>query len=96
MKQGSKPNSITDLLPKVLQQQCFQQRSHLSKLAEKWQEIFEGEYGELVERNGDVLVIQVNGAPMRSECESFHKYDLLEIIHLHEEFSSIRDLKFKE
>ena len=96
MRARSKPQLISEILPQVLQQQCFEQRSHLSKLAEKWKEIFDGEFGTLVERNGDVLIIKVEGAPKRSECESFHKYDLLEIIHLHGEFSSIRDLKFKE
>ena len=96
MRNRSKPNALSDLLPKVLQQQCFEQRSHLSSLAEKWREIFQTEFGTLVERNGDVLIIQVEGAPKRSECETFHKHNLLEILHLHEEFSSIRDLKFKE
>ena len=63
---------------------------------DRWNEIFEGEYGEISERHGDVLVIKVQGAPLKSECENFKKWDMLEILHGYEEFSGIRELQFRE
>ena len=92
----SKPKKISELLPAILQRQCFEQRSHLGHLVERWKEIFDDEFGTLVERNGDVLIIKVKGAPMRSELENFKKWDMLEILHTEEEFSGIRDLQFRE
>ena len=68
----------------------------MSELVSLWDELFDGHFGRLVERNGDVLIVQVQGAPMKSELESFKKYEILEVLHLHQEFSAIRDLKFRE
>lgn len=96
MGKRRKGKMLAELLPNVLKDRCFDQRSQLSTLISKWNEMFEGEYGEIIDRNGDVLTIKVVGAPLRSELESFRKYDILDIIQIHEEFSGIRDLKFTE
>jgi hypothetical protein len=93
---GQGARKVSDLLPSLLQKNCFEQRSHLGLLIERWKEIFDDEFGSLVERNGDVLIIKVKGAPMRSELENFKKWDMLEILHMQEEFSGIRDLQFRE
>ena len=95
-KVDSKAKKISELLPAILQRQCFEQRSHLGHLVELWKELFEDEFGTLVERNGDVLIVKVKGAPMRSELENFKKWDMLEILHTEEEFLGIRDLQFRE
>ena len=96
-KVASKAKKISELLPAILQRQCFQQRSHLGHLVKRWKELFEeNEFGTLVERNGDVLIVKVKGAPMRSELENFKKWDMLEILHTEEEFLGIRDLQFRE
>lgn len=96
MIKREKIKTVSDLLPQVLQGACFEQRAHLGKLVDRWNEIFEGEYGEISERHGDVLVIKVQGAPLKSECENFKKWDMLEILHGYEEFSGIRELQFRE
>jgi hypothetical protein len=88
--------NVSELIPSILQKNCFEQRSHLGQLVERWKEIFDHEFGELVERNGDVLIIKVKGAPLRSELENFKKWDMLEILQMEEEFSGIRDLQFRE
>jgi len=96
MMKRRKAKMLADIVPQVLRNRCFEQRSSMSGVVQKWNEIFEGEFGELIERDGDVLFIRVQGAPLRSELESFKKWDILEILHLHDEFSGIRDLKFTE
>jgi hypothetical protein len=83
-------------MTQVLQKGAFEQRTHLGALADSYRDLFGEAYGKIVERQGDVLVIQVEGAPLRSELENFKKWELLELLHSHQEFSGIRDLKFKE
>jgi hypothetical protein len=87
---------MESLMGQVLQRGAFEQRSHLGALVGSYHEMFGDEYGKIVAREGDVLFIQVKGAPLRSELENFKKWDLLELLHDHKEFSGIRDLKFKE
>lgn len=94
--QDDRDKDIKNLIPEVLQRACFEQRSQLGSLVERWNDIFQGEYGEIFDRNGDVLIIKVQGAPLKSECENFKKYDMLEILQMYEEFSGIRDLQFRE
>jgi len=96
MMKRRKAKMLAEIIPNVLKDRCFEQRSQLSHLVQKWNEIFEGEYGELIARDGDILRIRVVGAPLRSELESFRKWDILDIIQVHNEFSGIRDLKFTE
>lgn len=96
MSKRDKTHSVAELLPEVLKGACFEQRAQLGVLAERWNELFEGEYGELFERNGDTLIIKVQGAPLKSELENFKKWDMLDILHMHEEFAGIRDLQFRE
>ena len=91
-----KAKMLSELVPEVLKNRCYNQRSNMSGLVVKWNEIFEGEFGELIGRDGDVLNIRVKGAPLKSELESFKKWDILDILHVHDEFSGIRDLKFTE
>jgi hypothetical protein len=91
-----KAKMLAEIVPQVLKNRCFEQRSNLGTMVQSWNEIFEGEFGELIERDGDVLRIRVQGAPLRSELESFKKWEILEILQMHEEFSGIRDLKFTE
>lgn len=87
---------IKDLLSEVVKENCFEQRSHTGQLSNLWKELFGTEFGTLIKRNGDILIVKVSGAPMRSELENFKKWEILEVLHLHEEFASIRDIRFVE
>lgn len=87
---------IKDLLKKVVRNNRFEQRVHDGHLASLWNEIFEGECGELLSRDGDMLLIKVRSSVLKYELENFKKEDLLQVLHQHDEFKSIQRLKFTE
>jgi|SaaInlStandDraft_1057018.scaffolds.fasta_scaffold79437_2 hypothetical protein len=87
---------IQSILKKMLQRQQFNKRVNTGKLSEMWSNIFGNELGELVKRDGDILYVNVKGAPLKAECENFRKWEILDTLHTMSEFSSIRDIRFME
>jgi hypothetical protein len=87
---------IQSILKKALQHNKFKDRVNTGKLSKIWQDIFGDELGDLVKRDGDILYVNVKGAPLKAECENFKKWDILETLHTMSEFATIRDIRFME
>ena len=79
-RRRSKALGMDALMEKVLQRGAFENRSHLGTLSREYREMLGDQFGEVIERQGDVLIIRVKGAPLRSELESFKKWELLECL----------------
>jgi hypothetical protein len=87
---------IQNILKKAIEQKNYQNRVNTGKLSQLWENIFGDDLGKLVRRDGDVLYVNVKGAPLKAECENFKKWEILETLHTMSEFSSIRDIRFME
>jgi hypothetical protein len=87
---------VQNILKNALQKNRFKDRVNTGKLSELWKSVFGDELGELVRRDGDVLYVNVKGAPLKAECENFKKWEMLDCLHSMSEFSSIRDIRFME
>lgn len=95
-RRKSKFVDIKTILQKIIRDNRFHGRVHEGELANLWNELFDGDMGQLIRRDGGTLVIRVSGSTMKYELENFRKHEILQTLHMHKEFSSINDLIFTE
>lgn len=86
---------LGDLLGEVRKDIHLEQRKPKKDLALTWQEIFGGEVGSCLRREGDTLIIKVKNTIERSEYQ-FRSFEFMEKISKIEAFQGVQRLKFIE
>ena len=87
---------IRDILKGVVRDVRLDQRSHDGALVRLWHEIFAGEYGRVVGRDGGMLTVKVGSSALKYELENFKTREILDILQQHDEFKAIDKIRFTE